>query len=261
MASESWSVGTTARDSGGRVEDLDPGGLGRRQRMGDEFRRVVGVVDDVDLLLAEFIHHGAHAGAEFADARSLRVDAGLRGAHGEFRAVAGFAGQGHDLDGAVGDLRGLMGEESAHEVRVGAGDGDRGALRALVHVSDVDAQAGAVVVGLAGDLLVRGQHGFDVSDVDLDHLRVTALLDDARDDLALTALERAEQGLVFDIAQPLVDDLPGGLGGDAAEAGGGVVELPIGLSSLSNSTARMRTSPVVLSSSARSSGQAPSVFW
>jgi hypothetical protein len=71
---------------------------------------------------------------------------------------------------------------------------------------------------------VRGQHGFDVSDVDLDHLRVAALLDDARDDLTLTALEGAEQRLVLDIAQPLVDDLPGGLGGDAAEAGGGVVE-------------------------------------
>ena len=60
------------------------------------------------------------------------------------------------LDGAVGDLRGLMGEETAHEVRVGAGKVDRGALLPLVEVGDVDAQTSAVGVFLAGDLFVRG---------------------------------------------------------------------------------------------------------
>src|SRR5699024_2332526 len=80
-----------------------------------------------------------------------------------------------------------------------------------------------------GDLFVRGQHGLDVAEVDLDHLRVPALLDGARGDLTLTALERAEQGFVLDIAQPLVDDLTGRLGGDAAEARGGVVDFADGV--------------------------------
>src|SRR5699024_5473242 len=70
-------------------------------------------------------------------------------------------------------------------------DGDRSALGALVDIGDVHAHPGAVVVLLAGDLFVRGQHGLDVAEVDLDHLRVPALLDGARGDLTLTALERA----------------------------------------------------------------------
>src|SRR5699024_10057545 len=49
-----------------------------------------------------------------------------------------------------------------------------------------------------------------------------------RGDLTLTALERAEQGFVLDIAQPRVDDLTGGLGGDAGEARGGVGEFADG---------------------------------
>ena len=143
---------------------------------------------------------------------------GLRRADRELRAVARLSGEGDDLDGAVGDLGRLKGEEPADEVRVGARDGHRGALGSLVDVGDVDPQTGAVLVLLAGHLLVRGQHRFDLAEVDLDHLRVPTLLDGAGDDLSLPPLEGAEQGLVLDIAQTLVDDLARGLRGDASEA-------------------------------------------
>src|SRR5690606_28764236 len=55
----------------GRVEHLDGEDLRGRQGMGDELSRLVGVVDDVDLLLSQLRHDGAHARAQLADARAL----------------------------------------------------------------------------------------------------------------------------------------------------------------------------------------------
>ncbi len=72
-------------------------------------------------------------------------------------------------------------------------------------------------VVLAGHLLLGRQDRFDGAEVDVDHPRVRALLDDAGDDVALTSLELAEHLVVADVAQTLVDDLLGREGGDAAE--------------------------------------------
>ena len=59
----------------------------------------------------------------------------------------------------------------------------------------------------------------------MDHARVGALLDDAGDDVALAALELAENVVVGDVAQALVDDLLGGERGDAAEVARAVFAL------------------------------------
>ena len=73
---------------------------------------------------------------------------------------------------------------------------------------------------LAGHLLLGRQDRLDRAEVDVDHARVRALLDDAGDDVALLALELAEHGVVRDVAQALADDLLRGEGGDAAEVVG-----------------------------------------
>jgi hypothetical protein len=83
-----------------------------------------------------------------------------------------------------------------------------------------------VHVPLAGHLLGEGQHRLDLAEVDEHRARVLALLDDARDDVALVPGVLAERHLVFHVAQPLQDHLPGGGRGDAAEARRGVVVLP-----------------------------------
>ena len=90
---------------------------------------------------------------------------------------------------------------------------------------DEAAQPLAVDVALARHLLGERQDALDRAEVDGDVPRVGALLDDARDDVALAALEVAHDRVVLEVAQPLDDDLAGGRGGDAAEAGRGVVEL------------------------------------
>ena len=175
-------------------------------------------------------------------------------AHRHLGAVPGLAGQRHDLDAAVGDLGHLQREQLAHQVGVGAREGDRGSLDALAHRDHVAAQPRAVGVVLAGHLLGRRQHRLDRAEVDVDHARVAALLHDAGDDVALAAEELAQHVLVLGVAQPLQDGLPSRGRGDPAEALRGVVPLPHQLAVIVElSRAQTTTWPLERSSSTRAS--------
>src|SRR5690606_15805284 len=207
------------------VDDERARHLRGAQRVRDERRQVVRPVDDVDLLVVEFARDGAHPGTQLADAGALGVDAGLGGAHRDLRAVARLARERCDLDDARGDLGHLEGEELAHEARVGAAHRDRGALEPLRDARDVHPDARPVRVVLARHLLLGRQDRLDRSEVDVHHPGVGPLLDDARDDVALLVAELAEHLVVADVAQPLVDDLLGREGRDAAEVFGAVDRL------------------------------------
>ena len=139
--------------------------------------------------------------------------------------VAGLAGQGGDLDPAVGDLGHLEREQLADQAGVGPGEPDLRPAQSLANAQYVATQPLAVLVALARHLLGRGQHRLDPAEVDEDVARVLALLDDPADDVALLAGELAQHLLVLGVAQPLHDDLPGRGRRDPAEAVRGVVEL------------------------------------
>jgi hypothetical protein len=130
-----------------------------------------------------------------------------------------------DLDGAVGYLGHLEGEQLAHQVGVGARQHDRRPAHALAHLHDIATQPGAVFVVLPRHLLRWRQHRLDLSQVDKDVARVLSLLDHAGHDVALAAGELAERLLVLGVAQPLQDDLLGGGGSDPPEPGRCVVVL------------------------------------
>ena len=142
--------------------------------------------------------------------------------HGDLGAVAGLAGEAGDLDQAAGDLGHLEREELAHESGMRAADRDGRPLEPLAHARDVDADAAAVRVLLAGHLLLGRQDRLDAAEVDVHHPRVRALLHDARDDVALAPAELPQHLVVADVAQALVDDLLGGERRDAAEVVGAV---------------------------------------
>ena len=64
----------------------------------------------------------------------------------DLRAVAGFAGNALDLDGAVSDFADFRFKQAAHEIRVAAGKDDLRAARAVLHGHDIGANAVADVV-------------------------------------------------------------------------------------------------------------------
>jgi hypothetical protein len=90
-------------------------------------------------------------------------------------------------------------------------------LKPLVHAGDVHADAIAVGVVFAGHLLLRRENCLHRAEVDVDHPRVGTLLDHARDDVALAALELSEHVVVRNVAQALVDHLLRSEGSDAPE--------------------------------------------
>src|SRR5690606_13732648 len=208
------------------VDDLYRGNPRGRQRIPDELGGILGPVDDVDLLAVQLGHHVADPAAERADARALGVHARLARADRDLGAVAGLAGDRRDLHRAVGDLGDLQGEQLAHEVRVRPRQLHRRAAVALADLHHVGAQPVAVLVALAGDLLLRRQDGLDPTEVDQHVPRVLALLDDAADDVALAAGVLAERQLVLRVAEALQDDLLGGGRRDTPETGRGVVVFP-----------------------------------
>ena len=81
-----------------------------------------------------------------------------------------------------------------------------------------------MLVALVGDLLRLGQQRFHLAEVE-QRVAVVGLLDDPGDDVALAPGVLLVLHLPLRLADALEDDLLGGLGGDAAEVGRGVVPL------------------------------------
>src|SRR5262249_16163654 len=91
----------------------------------------------------------------------------------------------------------------------------RAAARQL-HVDDVRADAIALAIALARDLLLLGQDRVGASQIDDDVLLLEAL-DGAGRQLALAILELLEDAVALGVAHALDDVLVGRLGRDTAE--------------------------------------------
>jgi len=103
------------------MDTADPGG---RQGVRYEAGRVIGIVDDVNLLAVQFVHHVPHPATHGADAGALGVDALLVGADRDLGAVARFPRDRDNLHRAAPDLRDFQREQLLHQARVGARQGD-----------------------------------------------------------------------------------------------------------------------------------------
>ena len=83
-----------------------------------------------------------------------------------------------------------------------------------------------MTVTLTGHLLATGQNRLDIADGDMHVRRIAGiLLNDAGDELALLAGERAEHLVVLGLTEQLSDDLARGGRGEAPEVARGVVVL------------------------------------
>ena len=78
------------------ADDLNAGGNRRGQRRCDELCRIVGVIDDIDLLLAKVLHHRTNASTAGANQGTLRIDAFGVGSHRDLGAGTGLTRNGHN---------------------------------------------------------------------------------------------------------------------------------------------------------------------
>ena len=108
---------------------------------------------------------------------------------------------------------------------MGAGQHDLGALAAAADFHHIDADAVALVDGLAGDLLGSGQDGLGVLPLSGQLQNGAAVTgvdagDDGGQDLVLLAGVLVSDHTALGLADALDNDLLGGGGGDAAEVAG-----------------------------------------
>jgi hypothetical protein len=198
--------------------------LGRLQGVGDHDLHRVVPADDVDALPVNLVDDVLDAAAADADAGADAIDLHVDGADRDLGAVAGLAGDRLDLDGPVGDLRDLLLEERADEVRVAARQDDFDPVPVAADVHDDGLDAVADVRRLAGDRLAAGQDRLDGGAGVLavlaqgdDRGAGVHALDGAGHHLPLLGGELGVDPLALRLAHLLDHHLLGRLGGDAAE--------------------------------------------
>jgi hypothetical protein len=128
-----------------------------------------------------------------------------------------IAGDAHDLDEAIGDLRDLQFEERLDQLVAATRDDDARTLALRRDVGDHGLDAHAVVVALVPDLLGAWQQGLHSLAQLHQRVAVVGLLDDPGDQLADAILVLVVHHLPLGLTDPLQDHLLGGLGGDPAE--------------------------------------------
>src|SRR5438094_6135794 len=190
--------------------------LGRRERAAHVLRRVARPRHDVDLLAAQLLHHRLHARTAHADAGADRIDVAVVGGDRDLRPPARLARRALHLDDALVDLGHLLLEELDQQPRGGAREDDLRPLAGELDVEDVGADAVALAVALARDLLLLGEDGVGAPQVHDDVFLLEAL-HDAGEELALPPLELVVDDVPLGVAHALDDVLLRGLGSDATE--------------------------------------------
>ena len=196
------------------VED-DLRDLGRREGPANELGWIRRIVDDVNLLAAQFLHDRLDPRTAHADAGADRVDLAVMRHDRDLGAPPRLPNGGLDLDDPLVDLGDLLPEEFDEQVRVGPAQDDLRALRGQVDVVDVGPNTIALPVALAWNLLLLGEDGVGAPEVHDDVLLLEAL-HRAGEDLALAVLELVVDDLPLGIADLLDDALFRRLGSDAA---------------------------------------------
>ena len=142
--------------------DLDRLELGRRESTGDVLADILVPADNVDLLAGKLGDDRPYAAAALADASADGIDVLVGRPDRELGAVAGVAGDAHDLDHAVGDFGNLKPEERLEELAARTAKYHARTLRLGIDPEDDRADGVAHLVVFAGNALAAGE----------DHLRL-----------------------------------------------------------------------------------------
>ena len=140
--------------------------------------------------------------------------------HGQLGAPAGFAGDGNNLYGAIGDFRNFQREQLHDKFRSGTGKHNLRAAAGFFHGFDKTAELFAGLVFLNRHTFATGQGRLVAAEV-YHHIAALEAADHAADDIAHAILEFIIDQRLLGASQVLLEILTGVLGGDAAEACGG----------------------------------------
>ena len=131
--------------------------------------------------------------------------------------MSGFTRNRGDLHDSTGDLGHFEGEELSHQGRMCAAHRNLRTLESLANGCHIYPNSLSVRVFLGRYLLLGRQYRLNGAQVDMDHPWVGALLHDTGNDVSFTTLEFAQDVVIRNVPEPLIDDLFSCKCGDAAE--------------------------------------------
>ena len=174
------------------------------------------VLDDVDFFTTQLADDRLDAHAFHADAGADRVHVFVFRHDGNFRALASFAGDGADDDGAVINFGDFGLEQVLNEIGHGAGYDDARTFGSTLDASDDDAHALADGERFQARLFLTRHAGFGLAEIE-DHVRTFDALHGRVDDFAYASDVVVVNGVAFGLADFLKNYLLGKLRSDAAE--------------------------------------------
>ena len=212
----------------GLVQDAYPVDLSRAEGVGRKSRRLLVVLNDVNLFPVQLPDNGLHPHSLHADASAHAIHVPVLGKDGDLGPLARFARRGADHHRSVVDLRNLHLEQAGDQERYGPRDNDLGSLGGLLHLENAHADALPDLEAFELGLFPPGQPPFRFAEVH-DQVRPLQALDDAVHHLADPAAVFVVNGLPFRLPDLLEDHLLGGLSGDAAEHLGRLGDADLGI--------------------------------
>src|SRR5208282_2551258 len=200
----------------GGIDNGDAADFCRLQGFLGERNRILVILDDVDLLSAQFADDRLHTHALHAHAGADGVDVFVFRHHRDLGAFAGFARDGADDDGAVVDFRHFGLEQMLNQFWSGARGNDARTLDSFFDAHDDDSNALAHGERFQPRLLLAPHAGFGLADIEND-VGAFEALDSGVHDLVDVPDVFVVDGVAFRLAYFLKNDLLGELGSDAAE--------------------------------------------
>ena len=187
-----------------------------REGLGHVASWLIVVGNNVDFLATKLADDHPNARPTRTDARTDRIDSRRVRNDGNLRAPACLTGHIANLNESVGNLGNFQLEQSTNDFVGAAADDD---LRTLCRRADLNnhcLNACTVVVALPMNLLALGQEGLNPAKVDQGVARV-GLLNDPGNKITDAVDVLLVHHLPLGLADPLKDDLLGGLRGDTPE--------------------------------------------
>src|SRR5699024_7426147 len=134
--------------------------LGRLQGSLNKFVFVVGIIDDINIFVAELAHYSMNPDSFHSHTGPDRIDPLIVRYHSHFRAVTGFAGNFFQFDDAVIDFRDFILKKPFQEKRRGTRYDDGWISVVAFHLADDRTDCVAFVVAVFLNLLFSWHNQF-----------------------------------------------------------------------------------------------------
>ena len=184
------------------------GNFGWLQGIYNKCGRVSRPRDNIDLFALQFANNSLHAGAAHTNACANRINRRIIADNRDFRTGAGIAGHRFNFDNTVVNFRHFHGEQSRHELRMGARQENLRAACLAAGIINIGADTIPVFEEFARNGFIAAHNTFATTEIDND-IAIFNTLNRAVNDFTNAALIFIKLAVALSFAHLLYNNLFG----------------------------------------------------